>query len=110
MNRVSLFLSYKDENANFMELMKKLKIESDKDYIKNMGLFAAKPDFNITIKSKSKMKESYQYREGNSGVWKDISGNSFDWSARNKTNRLEVRSVNEFGRTGPLTFLETKYQ
>lgn len=110
MNRVALFLSYKDENANFMELMKKLKIESDKDYIKNMGSFAAKPDFNITIKSKSKMKESYQYREGNSGAWKDISGNSFDWSARNKTNRIEVRSLNEFGRTGPLTFLEIKYQ
>ncbi len=110
MNRVALFLSYKNENANFMELMKKLKIESDKDYIKNMGSFAAKPDFNITIKSKSKMKETYQYREGNSGTWKDISGNSFAWSALNKRNRLEVRSVNEFGRAGPITFLEIKYQ
>lgn len=110
MNRVALFLSYKDENANFMELMKKLKIESDADYIKNMASFAVKPDFNITIKSKSKIKETYQYREGNSGVWKDISGSSFEWSARNKMNRLEVRSVNEFGRAGPLTFLEIKYQ
>lgn len=67
-------------------------------------------DFNITIKSKSKLKETYQYREGNSGSWKDISGNSLDWSARNKMNRIEVRSINEFGRAGPLTFIDIKYQ
>lgn len=110
MNRVALFLSYKDENANFMELMKKLKIESNADYIKNMASFAVKPEFNISIKSKSKIKETYQYREGDSGSWKDISGNSFEWSAINKINRIEVRAVNEFGRAGPLTFLEIKYQ
>jgi len=40
-----------------------------------MGSFVAKPIFNITIKSKSKMKKTYQYREGNSGKWIDISGN-----------------------------------
>ena len=110
MNRVALFISYKNEDKNLMEILKKLKIESDADYIKNMPAFAAKPDFNITIKSKSKIKETYQYREGHSGNWKTISGNTFDWSAQKKLNRLEVRSVNEFGRAGPLTFLEIKYE
>lgn len=109
MNRVALYLTYKVENTNFLELMKKLKIKSDADYIKNMTSFAAKPDFNITVKSKSKIKESYQYRESRYETWKDISGSSFDWSARQKMNRLEVRSVNRFGRAGPLTFLEIKY-
>ena len=110
MNRVALFLSYKDENTNFMELMKKLKIESDVDYIKKMASFAARPDFNITVKSKSKTKEIYEFRESNSGAWKEISGNSFEWNAQKKMSRLEVRSVNEFGRAGPLTFLEIRYQ
>lgn len=110
MNRVALFLSYKNENENFMELMKKLKIDSSSDYIKKMALFAAEPDFSITIKSKSKVRETYQYREGNSGIWKDISKNTFDWSARSRMNRLEVRSINEFGRAGPITFLDIKYQ
>ena len=110
MNRVALFLSYKDEDPDFMELVEKLQIKSQEDYIKNMASFAAKPDFNITIKSKSKMKETYQYREGNCGAWMDISGNSLEWSARNKLNRLEVRSINEFGRAGPLTFIDIKYQ
>ncbi len=110
MNRVALFLSYKDKGPDFMELVEKLQIKSQEDYIKNMASFAVKPDFEITIKSKSKLKETYQYREGNSGGWQDISGNTFDWSARNKLNRLEVRSINEFGRAGPLTFIDIKYQ
>lgn len=110
MNRVALFLSYKDDNANFMELMKKLKIESDADYIKNMALFAAKPDFKVIIKSNSKIKQSYQFREGNAGAWKDVVGNSFEWTARDKANRLEARSINEFGRAGPITFVEIKNQ
>ncbi|MGZ6461058.1 MAG: transglutaminase domain-containing protein [Bdellovibrio sp.] len=110
MNRVALFLSYKDNDTNFMELMKKLKIESDGDYLEKMALFAAKPDFNVTIKSQSKIKETYQFRESNMSAWKDVAGNSFEWITRNKTNRLEVRSVNEFGRPGPLTFLEVNYQ
>lgn len=110
MNRVALFISYKDNDKNFMELMKKLKIESDTDYLKKMPLFAAKPDFKVTIKSRSKIKETYQYREGHIGAWKDVTGNSFEWIAKNKTNRIEVRSVNEFGRPGPVTFLEVNYQ
>lgn len=110
MNRVALFLSYKNNKANFVELMKNFKIESDADYLKNMAGFAAEPDFKIVIESKSKLKETYQFREGSSGVWQDISGNSLEWSARKKMNRIEVRAVNEFGRPGPLTFLETKYE
>lgn len=110
MNRVTLFLSYKNENENFMELMKKLKIESEADYLKNMAAFAAKPDFKVTIKSNSKLKETYQYREDSSGTWKDLPGNQFDWTATNKTNRLEVRAVNQYSRPGPATFVEIKYQ
>lgn len=110
MNRVALFLSYKDNNLNFMDMMKKLKIETDADYLKNMALFAAKPEFMVTIKSNSKMKQTYQYREGSAGAWQNVTGNSFDWIAKNKFNRIEVVSVNEFGRSGPLTFIEIKYE
>ena len=58
MNRVALLLSFKEGNASFMKLMKKLKIETDADYLKNMARFAAKPNFKVTIKSSSKIKQT----------------------------------------------------
>lgn len=110
MNRVALCLTFRDGGANFRDLMKSLKIETDAAYIKNMPLFAPKPDFLVTIKSKSKIKESYQYREESTSDWRNLTGNTLKWSARNMTNRLEVRLVNEFGRPGPPTFIAVQYQ
>lgn len=110
MNRVALLLSFKEGNASFMKLMKKLKIETDADYLKNMARFAAKPNFKVTIKSSSKMKQTYEFRESSSGLWKKVSGSKFDWNANNKSNRIEARAINEFGRPGPITFLEIQYQ
>lgn len=110
MNRVTLFVSYRSENKNLVELMKKLKIKTDKDYLNNMAKFAARPYFKVKIKSNSKLKESYQYRENDSISWKNLPGDQFKWAGTKKTNRLEVRSINQFGRIGPSTFLEIKYQ
>lgn len=109
MNRVALLFSFKSKGATFMDTMRRLKIETDADYMKNMAAFAAEPKFLVSVRSSSKVNEKYQFRDGGLGDWREVNGNTFDWSATKKTNRLEVRSVNSFGRAGPVTFIDVKY-
>lgn len=109
-NRVALSLSYQNKNEPFMNMMKKLDIKSNDDYLKKMSRFAAKPNFDVSIKSNSKDKgEFFEYRFSDKGSWIKIKSKKLSWKANSGMNRLEVRSVNSFKRPGPTTFIELSY-
>ncbi|MBO9665522.1 MAG: transglutaminase domain-containing protein [Bdellovibrio sp.] len=110
MNRVAILLSYKEAGNGVGKSFKELGIKTDQDYLQKMAMFAVKPEFNVQLKSGSKIKERYQYRTSAKGQWIRIVGNTFEWSAFKETNDLEVRAVNEFGRPGPTTFMKLAYK
>jgi hypothetical protein len=103
-------LSYKEDGGAGRKKFKDLGIKTDEDYLQKMPLFAVRPVFKVLLKSNSQIKERYQYRTSTKGRWVDVAGDSFEWSALNKTNELEVRSINEFGRSGPITFMKVGYK
>lgn len=110
MNRVALSLSYQNKDRPFMNMMKKLNIKSNDDYLKKMSRFAAKPNFNVAIRSNSRDKdEFFEYRFSEKGSWTKIKSKNLSWNAKSGVNRLEVRSVNSFKRPGPTTFIELSY-
>lgn len=110
MNRVTLLLSYKDGTPNFQKMVKDLKIESDDDYFNNMSKFAAKPNFLVRLMSAVQEVNGYEYRFSRSDTWVFTQKPEFDWDATHSINLVEVRAVNGFGRRGPTTFMEIKYQ
>ncbi|WP_413587081.1 hypothetical protein [Bdellovibrio sp. HCB274] len=110
MNRVAVLLSYTDAGVEATRKFKTLGINSDEDYLQKMALFAVKPSFRVVLKTASKIKESYQYRTSPQGKWVSIRGNSFEWSALQAKNDLEVRLVNEYGRPGPSTYIKIAYK
>jgi len=42
--------------------------------------------------------------------WKKISGNTMKLLLRNGKNTIEVRSINQAGIAGPITFMKVRYQ
>lgn len=111
MNRVALLLSYRDGVSNFQEMTKALKIETNEDFLANMGAFAAKPRYRVKVKSaEDSSKKSFEYRTSRSGKWEALKGNEFNWDAMQTQNYVEVRRVNSLGRRGPSTFVELRYE
>lgn len=110
MNRVAIFLDFRAKNINFQQLLEKLGVKTEADYKSKMAYFAAKPEFTVNIKSNSKIKETYLYRLNRKDDWKEVATTSFAWDAFDTKNILEVRSKNELGRLGPITFMEVSYE
>ncbi len=105
MNRATILLNYKDEDRNFQEKMTSLNIQSNEDYLANMPKFAAKPHFLVRVMPT----QNYEYRRGNE-KWKKNKKPEFDWNATETENRLEVRLINQYGRPGPITFMNISYR
>ena len=110
MNRVSILLNYREKIENIQEVVKKLHIETDADYLKNMASFAAVPKFTVDLKTSMPLFDKFEYRLHSSDAWNPVKGSQFDWNALEAHNKLEVRGVNQLGRAGPVTFLDLDYQ
>lgn len=111
MNRVALLLAYRDPAPNFKKITQELKIESDEDYLKNMGVFAAKPRYRVHLKSAgASSAQQFEYRTAKDGSWKTVKRNEFDWDATDPMNYVEARLINSFGRRGPSTYIKLKYE
>ena len=109
MNRVAIVMTYRHAPPDFKSLFGKLKIENNEDYLKNMGAFAAVPEFVANLKTTEPFFDHYEYRI-DSRKWSSLSENSFEWNVKKPTSRLEVRAVNKFGRPGPVTFMVVTYE
>ena len=109
-NRVSYSLEFKEKVKNFQKLVKKLDIKTNDDYLKHMAEFAAVPIFKVSLQNNMPSFSFYEYRSAKNESWKKLKNSKFDWDAMKKTNLLEVRAINSFGRSGPVTFLKLSYK
>ena len=109
-SRVSYSLDFKNKIKNFQKLVKKLDIKNNDDYLKNMSEFAAVPAFLVSLQNNMPNFSYYEYRKANMNSWKKLKSSKLNWDAFKKINLLEVRAVNTFGRSGPITFLKLSYK
>lgn len=109
-NKVSLFLSYREKANNFNKLIQSLNIKTNQDYVNQMPKFAAKPKYSVQLKNNMPSFSHYEYRVAKSGRWTKIKKDSLKWDAINSINTLQTRAVNKMGRSGPITFIEVSYQ
>lgn len=108
-NRVTILLDFKEKISNFKNLVKKLDIKTNDDYLKNMHKFSAVPKFTVHLKNNMPLFDFYEYRFSTNSQWIKVKKDKFDWSAKGAKNLLEVRAVNQFGRVGPITYIKLAY-
>lgn len=109
-NRVSYALKFKNKIKNYQQFAKKLNIKTNEDYLNSMNEFAAIPKFQVSLYNNMPNFSHYEYRLSKSDSWNKLTRNNFDWNAMKKNNFLEMRAVNSFARSGPITFLNLSYK
>lgn len=108
-NRVSIFLEFKNKIKNFQKIVKDHNIKSNDDYLRKMYLFSAKPEFYVTFQNNIPLFSHYEYRHKKAGMWIRVNKKKILWNALKSNNRIEARGVNQFGRPGPLTYIDLQY-
>lgn len=106
-NKTIVLFDY-DKDVIWSEMFKRFDIRSAEDYLENMSRFAARPDFELTLRNSTPWFSHYQVSIDN-GPWVRVKGSSFRWSLKDGDNVIRVRSVNAAGIVGPETFARIRY-
>ncbi len=108
MNRSLIIFSYQSEDSTFFDRIKALNIKTEEQYFSKMHLFAAKPEFNLKFMNNAFCHSHYLVRIDN-GNWQRNDSSKMKWTLNDGRNKIEVRSVNQRGLAGPITFSEISY-
>lgn len=79
-------------------------------FMERMAETASIPDFTLTFSNNMPWFSYYEMRFNEDNTWKKVSGNTLKLILRDGKNSIEVRSVNQAGIPGPITFMEIRYQ
>jgi len=79
-------------------------------FMERMAETASIPDFTISFSNNMPWFSHYEMRFNEDDSWKKISGNTMKLLLRNGKNTIEVRSINQAGIAGPITFMKVRYQ
>ncbi|MFM8456029.1 MAG: hypothetical protein ACKOAK_04615, partial [Ignavibacteria bacterium] len=79
-------------------------------FMEKMAETASIPDFTISFSNNMPWFSHYEMRFNEDDLWKKISGNTMKLLLRNGKNSIEVRSINQAGIAGPITFMKVRYQ
>lgn len=111
MNRTLVTFSFKENGRDkFLEVLSKLKIQSNTDYLKNMHLFAAKPELSAELHHNMPHFDHFEVKIGAQGAWKKADGDSFTLALNPGQNQVFARAVNSSGLAGPTTYTTFRYQ
>ena len=110
MNKTLLTFFFKGSRSrDFMVVLKKLKISSNDDYIKNMPHFAPEPNLTAKLHHNMPNFSHFQIKVGEKSPWKDLKTEEFDLLLKSGKSKVFARSVNSFGVCGPVTYLFFAY-
>ena len=108
-NRTLIVFNYRELSPALSQIIQDFKLQSNEDYLNNMYLFAAKPDYTLTLQNNMPWFDHYEYKN-DKGSWVKLAGNTLDWKAVEGLNTLSVRSINTAGIPGVVTTVVVKYQ
>jgi len=83
---------------------------TQESFMERMAETASIPDFTITCSNNMPWFSHYEMRFNDDDGWKKISGNTFKLRLRDGKNSIEIRSINQAGIAGPITFMKVRYQ
>ena len=79
-------------------------------FMEKMAETASIPDFTLTFSNNMPWFSHYEMKFNEESTWKKVSANSMKLILREGKNSIEVRSVNQAGISGPITFMNIRYQ
>jgi len=79
-------------------------------FLERMAETASIPDFTLTFSNNMPWFSYYEMRFNEDNSWKKVSGNTMKLILKEGKNSIEVRSVNQAGIAGPITFMKIRYQ
>jgi hypothetical protein len=79
-------------------------------FLQRMAETASVPDFTLTFSNNMPWFSYYEMRFNEDNSWKKVSGNTMKLILKEGKNSIEVRSVNQAGIAGPITFMNIRYQ
>lgn len=106
-NRTGILFDYErlEEPSAIFE---KFNITSNEDYLSKMPMFAAKPNYTLTLSHSMPWFRNFEVKL-NQENWQVIKGNTVKWTLNDGLNTLQVRSVNQAGVAGPATYIQMYY-
>ncbi len=110
LNRTLVIFNYKELSPNLQQIMSDFKIQNNDDYLKNMHLFTAKPDYSLKLQNNMPWFDHYEIKF-NEGTWTSLSKDELDWKIpEGSISTLYVRSVNKAGVFGYPTKIKVGYK
>jgi hypothetical protein len=108
LNRTLVIFNYKELSPNLQQILSDFNIKNNDDYIKNMHLFAAKPDFTLNLQNNMPWFDHYEFKLDD-GSWVTLTKPELDWKVSDGVSTLYVRSVNQSGLVGFPTKIKIGY-
>jgi hypothetical protein len=110
LNRTHILYEFNIPSGDANSVVASDTILTQESFIQKMAETASVPDFTVTCSNNMPWFGYYEMRLNDNTEWKKISGNSFKLILREGKNTIEIRSVNQAGIPGPITFMKIRYQ
>ncbi|MBI3259940.1 MAG: hypothetical protein HYZ54_10765 [Ignavibacteriae bacterium] len=110
LNRTLVIFNYKELSPNLQQILSDFKIQNNDDYMKNMHLFAAKPDFTLNLQNNMPWFDHYEYKF-DEGEWTTLYKDEIEWKILDgNVKTLYARSINKAGIAGYPTKIKVAYK
>jgi hypothetical protein len=92
----------------FADVLREHGVTTEQEYLRKMPLFAARPDYTLTLQHGMPWFSHYELRL-DGGAWKRLPGDTAPLKLHPGLNTLEVRAVNRAGAAGPVSRMKVRY-
>lgn len=108
LNHTLVIFNYKESSPNLQQILSDFKINNNDEYLANMYLFAAKPNFTLNLQNNMPWFSHYEFKIDN-GNWSSLTKDELDWNVPEGESTIYIRSVNQAGITGIVTKIRINY-
>ncbi|MFM8280100.1 MAG: transglutaminase domain-containing protein [Bacteroidota bacterium] len=109
-NRSHLLFDFNIPSGDVASIVAGDSVKSQEDFHEQMSNHLAIPDFTVYLTNNSPWFSHYEMKLNSEDSWKKITGSSLQVLLRDGKNMIQLRSVNQTGRTGVITTMHIRYQ
>ncbi|WNG38883.1 transglutaminase domain-containing protein [Archangium violaceum] len=107
LNHTQVLFAYKDARQP-IDLIKEHGITTEEEFLRKRSLFAARPDYTLTLQHGMPWFDHYELRVDGK-EWQRLPGDTVPTKLHEGLNTLEVRAVNQAGVAGPINRMKIRY-
>lgn len=109
-NRTNILFQYRNDSPALNQIITQYQIKTLEDYTENMGYYAAIPDYSLRFNTSTPWFTHYEIKHEGSNSWLKFTGNEYNWKLHEGVNEIFVRSVNQAGVPGIITYMKIRYE